>query len=88
MRRLGLPPEAEPRVLRFLEDELEAALAAQSEDAFSASDVEAAGGGAELVEALRAQRSDRARAAALRRAGLADLSAEELAQVVAAAKGR
>lgn len=86
VKRLALPAEAVPRVLRFLETEIGDAVASRSEFTFSAEEIRRAGGDDALVEALRAQRKDQQRVDAIRRAGLAELPAEALEALLAEAR--
>ncbi len=82
LARLPLPPEAIPRLVRFVEDEVHAALEARDREGFTLAEVEAQGGDAALLEKLEKHRADRALAAKLRAAGLHTLSKDELAAVV------
>jgi hypothetical protein len=84
--RLPLPAEARPRVVRFVEGEVERALENQRGHGFTVAEIEATEGGPELLEKLRATRADHDRATALREAGLADLPRDELEALVAAAR--
>ncbi|MCO5171464.1 MAG: hypothetical protein M9894_34620 [Planctomycetes bacterium] len=84
--RLPLPPEAIPRLVRFVEDEVHAALEARAAEGFTAAEVEAAGGDAALLEALERRRAERERLAGLRRAGLDRLDRAELEQVLEQAR--
>ncbi|RMG12712.1 MAG: hypothetical protein D6731_13360 [Planctomycetota bacterium] len=86
LQGLALGPEALPRVLRLVEREVERALAARGADAYTASEILAAGGGEELVAALREARERERRVRKLRETGLADLSAERLAAVLSEAR--
>jgi hypothetical protein len=86
LSRLSLGEEALPRVLRVVEDEVAQAIASYSKDAFSATEIEAAGGDADLVSALRATREDERRLAAIRGAGLHELSADQLEAVLVEAR--
>jgi hypothetical protein len=84
--RLPVPREAIPRLTRFVGEEVEQALeAARQDDHFTAAEIEAAGG-AELLEALRAQRHEQRTVEAIRAAGLADLSPEALRAVLDSAR--
>ena len=85
LQRLALGPEALPRVMRLVEDELASALEAQAKDSYTASEISAAGGDDDLVAKLRAQRTEAERIAAIKAAGLADLSKEQLEAVLAEA---
>jgi hypothetical protein len=86
LSRLSLGEEALPRVLRLVEDEVAAAVASYAKDAFSASEVEAAGGDTDLVSKLRSQREDERRVAAIRSANLHTLTAEQLEGVLTEAR--
>ncbi|MGE0710245.1 MAG: hypothetical protein AB7N76_13975 [Planctomycetota bacterium] len=88
LRPLGLSPEAEPRVLRFVDREVERALDRAEEQRWTEEEIRAAGGGDELVAALRQLREDQRRAAAIREAGLHQLSEDELRTVLATARER
>lgn len=87
LRRLPLPPEALPRVARFVEEEVRAALEAARTETFSPAEIQAAGGSEELVEGLRKRRSEAERLEALRGA-LSGLDRDELEQVLELAKRR
>ena len=86
LRALGLSAEAEPRVLRFLQRELEQALERANDQRWTAEEISDAGGDEALLEGLRDLRRDQRRAAALREAGLAELSPSELEAVLNAAQ--
>ena len=86
LRRLSLGDEALPRVLRLVEEEVAAALAAQSQDSFTAAEISQLGGDADLVAKLKAHREDTRRVAAIRTAGLATLSPDALQAVLAGAR--
>lgn len=82
LARLPLPPEAIPRLARFVEDEVHAALEARAAEGFSAQELEAAGADAALLERLGSARVEQERLAGLRRAGLDGLTRAELEQVL------
>lgn len=86
--RLPVPAEARARLVRFVEDEVHAALEARAAEGFTAAEVEAAGGDAALLEKLEKHRAAREKAQALRAAGLHTLSAEALAEVIERARAR
>jgi len=86
IQRLALPPEAGPRVLRLVEQELEAAAAAQRQHLFNLDEVRQAGADDAVIEALEKHGQDRERARAIAEAGLAALGAEELEAVIADAR--
>jgi hypothetical protein len=88
LARLPIPQEAIPRLVRFVEDEVHAALEARAKDGFSAADVEAAGGDAALLERLEKARAERERVDAIRRAGLDGLTKAELEQALEQARRR
>lgn len=88
LRRLPLPPESLPRVARFVEQEVRAALEASQQETFSAAEVQAAGGGEELLDALRQRRQEAERLEALRRGPLSGLDKDALEQVLELARGR
>jgi hypothetical protein len=75
-------------VARLVEEEVQAALAAAAQDAFSAAEIQAAGGDAALLSALRERRSQAERIEALRRGGLSGLDRDELERVLELARGR
>lgn len=82
LARLPIPPEAIPRLARFVEDEVHAALDARASEGFTAREIEAAGGDAALVEKLTQARLERERLEGMRRAGLDGLTRAELEQVL------
>lgn len=84
--RLPVPPEVVGRLARVIEDEVARALATRAGDAFTADEIEAAGGGAELIEQLRTRREEQRKIDALRAAGLHELSGEELDLVLEQAR--
>lgn len=86
LQRLPIPAEALPRLARFVEDEVAAALENAGKDSFSAAEVTAAGGDADLVAALRKRRAEAERVESLRRAGLSALAPEELERVLELAR--
>jgi len=84
--RLPLPKEAIPRLVRFVEDEVEAALKARREASYTAEEIEAAGGDAELTGKLREQRAEREKVEAIRAARLHELPQDALAAVIEQAR--
>lgn len=86
LARLPIPPEAIPRLVRFVADEVQAALEARARAGFTAAEIEAAGGDASLIEKLEKARTDRDRIEAIRRAGLDGLNKAELEQVLERAR--
>ncbi|MBL4845783.1 MAG: hypothetical protein JKY65_09670 [Planctomycetes bacterium] len=86
VERLRLGDEAPPRVLRLIEAEVEAAVERALDQRYTVEEIQAAGGGDELVVALRAQRADRDRATAIAKAGLHELEPEQLASLLSAAR--
>ena len=74
-------------MLRFLERELEEGLAAQRAGLYAEEEISAAGGGEELLGALRSKRLERERVEAIQQAGLTELGREELEQVLSEARG-
>lgn len=88
LRRLPLPAESLPRVARFIEDEVRAALETSQQDAWSAAEIQAAGGSEELLTTLRQRRREAERVEALRRGALAGLDKDALEQVLELARGR
>ena len=86
VERLRLGDEAPPRVLRLVETEIEAAVDRALAQRYTVEEIQAAGGGDELVTRLRAERADRDRAAAIAKAGLHDLSPEQLGSLLSAAR--
>lgn len=86
LARLPIPPEAIPRLTRFIADEVQAALDARARGAFTAGEIEAAGGDPALVEKLEKARAERERVEGIRRAGLDTLTPAELEQVLERAK--
>jgi hypothetical protein len=87
LKTLGLSAEAEPRVLRLVEREVQDAMQRASAQRWTEEEIRGAGGDDELVGALQQLRIDQTRARALREAGLADLSQDELRAILAAASG-
>lgn len=82
LARLPIPSEAIPRLARFVEDEVHAALEAQARQGFTVEELQAAGADAALVGKLQAARAERERVEGIRRAGLDGLSRAELEQVL------
>ena len=82
LARLPIPPETMPRLARFVEDEVHAALDARAREGFSVQELEAAGADAALLEKLQAARAERERVDGIRRAGLDGLTRAELEQVL------
>lgn len=86
VERLRLGEDAPPRVLRLIEAETEAALERSLAQRYTLEEIQAAGGGEELVSALQAQRADQERAQAIAKAGLHELSADALSALLSAAR--
>lgn len=86
LRRLPLPPESLPRVARFVEEEVEAALEAARKASFSADEIGAAGGDAELLAKLEKKRTEAERVQALKKSGLAGLDKDEVEKVLELAR--
>lgn len=86
LARLPIPAEAIPRLTRFVEDEVHAALEARAREGFSRQELEAAGADAALLDKLEAARADGERIAGIRRAGLDGLTRAELEQVLELAR--
>ena len=85
LQRLSLGEEALPRVLRLIEEEVAQAVASFAQDAFSASEIEEAADG-EVLAKLRERRAERERIEAIKSAGLASLSPDELEAVLSDAR--
>ncbi len=86
LRRLPVPPEALPRLVRVVAEEVEAALEARQDDAYSADEILAAGGDEALLGRLEAARAERRRVERVRALGLHRLPAEALTKVLEAAR--
>ena len=84
--RLSLGAEALPRVLRLIEEEVAKAVETHSNDSFSADEIEAVSGDGELVGKLRTHRKEQQRVAAIKAAGLASLSPDQLQAVLTESK--
>ena len=88
LSRLPLPQEAIPRLVRFVSDEVHAALEARAREGFTAQELEAAGVDAALLEKVAKARADREKIDAIKRAGLDGLTKAELEQVLERASRR
>lgn len=86
LAELPLPTPAIPRLTRLVQEEVEAALALDRAERFSRAELEAAGASAEVLEKLTQLRKDQERAAALRAAGVHELSPEQRAALLAQVK--
>ncbi len=86
LRKLPIPGSALPRVLRFVEVEIEQALAAQAADSFTTAEIEEVTGDPGAGAKLRTLREQREKVAAIREAGLADLSKDDLERVLEEAR--
>lgn len=86
LRRLPLPAESLPRVARFIEEEVEAALEAARRGAWTAAEITAAGGDADLLARLEKARGEAERVEALKRSGLAALDKDEVEKVLELAR--
>jgi hypothetical protein len=79
---LPLPQEAIARLLRFLEEEIADALTAKAADTFTIAEIEEVTGDPEVGGKLRRLREKTERIEAIRKAGLMELSSEELERVL------